>query len=337
MKKFQIISVLAVMSLLLVSCGNGNGTGMYDGAGDMAGRAVEGINRAGRNVAGGAEDAAQSAGNDVRNGINNISETARNAGESVKESAERMGEGVREGYNNAKDEVMKNLDGNNSDGNNGGENNDDGNLNSRNYSDGNRDNGNVNDDYYIEGYNIDQYHRDGADGNDGVGNRNWGFDDMNVMAEDGNGSLETLYTSSTKIYDTSEDRIHNINLAIEKIAEIRLTPGEEYSFNDFVGERAEHTGFREARALEGKEKTYEHGGGVCQISTTLFQAARGAGLDITERHGHQKKIDYAELGDDATVDYGVFDLKFKNTTDRDIIVKVSCDGEYVHSSIEKVK
>jgi len=162
----------------------------------------------------------------------------------------------------------------------------------------------------------------------------WEFDDMVVRAETGD---NTIGGASTRLLDKEEGRVVNINLAVEKINGIVLQPGEEFSFNDKVGERSEARGFKEATALFGTEKVREVGGGVCQVSTTIYQAVKNAGLEIEERHQHKKKIPYAEEGQDATVDFAAdFDLRFKNNLDRPIKMHVSTDGEYVHVTIDKL-
>ena len=160
------------------------------------------------------------------------------------------------------------------------------------------------------------------------------FDDMVVRAETGDG---TIGGASTRLLDKEEGRVVNINLAVEKINGMVFRPGESFSFNDTVGARTEARGFKEATALFGREKVREVGGGVCQVSTTIYQAVKNAGLELEERHQHKKKIPYAELGQDATVDFDSgFDLAFKNNTDSTIKMHVSSDGEYVHVTIDKL-
>lgn len=148
-------------------------------------------------------------------------------------------------------------------------------------------------------------------------------------------SFEMISGFSTKLYDTEPARVDNIKLAVSKINETLLQPGETFSFNNIVGERSVETGFKEARALWMKEAVREVGGGVCQLSTTIYQAAKQAGLPIVERHPHQKPVNYVKEGMDACVDYGVFDLSFQNDSDRVLKVKASCDGVYVYVTIER--
>jgi len=136
----------------------------------------------------------------------------------------------------------------------------------------------------------------------------------------GDGSLGE---ATTKILDKTPSRVHNIELAMDKVDGHTLAPGEEFSFNGVVGERSEGAGYEEAIALINTDKVMETGGGVCQLSTTIYQAAKDAGMKITERHRHKKKIAYAAAGEDATVDYATkTDLKFVNDTEDP--VKISC-------------
>ena len=138
----------------------------------------------------------------------------------------------------------------------------------------------------------------------------------------------------TKILDQTANRVKNIDLTVGKLDGVYLQPGEEFSFNGVVGERKQESGFKLARALWGKKKVEEVGGGVCQVSSTIYQAAVEAGFEITERHQHQKAVDYIEEGKDATVDYGVFDLKFKNTRDKPARLGISRDKENQYLNVQ---
>lgn len=126
----------------------------------------------------------------------------------------------------------------------------------------------------------------------------------------------------TALNEAGNPRITNLKLAIKSINGKILKPGEEFSFNKTVGQRTETKGYKEAKIYKNKEEVEEVGGGICQLSSTLFCAAREAKLKITERHEHQLPVDYAKKGDDATVYYGSLDLKFVNTCK--VPVKISC-------------
>jgi len=132
--------------------------------------------------------------------------------------------------------------------------------------------------------------------------------------------------STTPLLDKSESRLNNIYLASKKIDRKVINPGEEFSFNAVVGKRTEAKGYEEAPIIikteDGPKKDYDIGGGICQISTTMYNAVEEAGLKITERHIHSKDIGYVERGKDATVSYGTMDFKFVNTRKNPIVIRI---------------
>jgi vancomycin resistance protein YoaR len=91
-----------------------------------------------------------------------------------------------------------------------------------------------------------------------------------------------------------------------------LEPGGVFSFNRVVGARLSRRGYRPAPALAGGISLWTEGGGVCQVATTLYNAALRAGLPILERHPHSRVVDYVEPGLDAAVSYAGLDLRFAN-------------------------
>ena len=93
---------------------------------------------------------------------------------------------------------------------------------------------------------------------------------------------------------------------------ITLKPGESFSFNKKTGDRTEKKGWAMAPAIYGKDHRPEPGGGICQVSTTMYNALLRAGVEITYHRPHTIPSDYVDLGWDATVDYGHIDFKFKN-------------------------
>lgn len=144
-------------------------------------------------------------------------------------------------------------------------------------------------------------------------------------------------TYSTKLTDKTEGRVHNIKLAISKLDGTKVGPGETFSFNETIGPREENDGYKEAIIFDGHgNKTQGFGGGVCQVTSTLYNAARGAGLEIEERHQHSREVPYVNEGDDATVSYyDNEDLKFKNTKEYTITIKAEATEDKVTVSIEK--
>jgi vancomycin resistance protein YoaR len=122
------------------------------------------------------------------------------------------------------------------------------------------------------------------------------------------GAYETFYGGVA-------NRIHNVQLVAHLIDNHFIAPGQEFSFNGTTGERSEDKGFLEAPVIINGELKTGLGGGVCQVSTTTFNAAYEAGLSITDRTNHALYISHYPLGRDATVNYPDTDLKFVNDTD----------------------
>ena len=135
------------------------------------------------------------------------------------------------------------------------------------------------------------------------------------------------FTAETKISSTStEERTANIRLAMELISGTVLHPGDVFSFNDTVGERTASRGFQTAIEYQNGEEVLGIGGGVCQASTTVYQAALQAGLEIVDRSPHGMQVGYSDYGMDATVYWSSgrkIDLKFRNNTDGDVYIKTS--------------
>ena len=144
----------------------------------------------------------------------------------------------------------------------------------------------------------------------------------------------TVGEAFTKIIDSGINRVNNINVACKSINSMSLAPGEEFSFNKTVGERNKKRGYKDAPIIFHGEKSYGVGGGVCQVSSTLYMAAINAGLEITERHTHSESVAYAP-GTDATVVYGEKDMRFKNNTDETIYIYTWVQDEKVYAKIIK--
>jgi len=125
-------------------------------------------------------------------------------------------------------------------------------------------------------------------------------------------------------------RIHNIQLASSKLNGLLIAPGEIFSFNKALGEVSKTTGYQEAYIIKEGRTVLGDGGGVCQVSTTLFRAALNAGLPITERQAHAYRVSYYEqnsaVGLDATVFEPTADLKFKNDTSAHILIQTGVDS-----------
>jgi vancomycin resistance protein YoaR len=115
-------------------------------------------------------------------------------------------------------------------------------------------------------------------------------------------------------YGGDANRIHNVQLVAHLVDRKLIAPGATFSFNDTTGERTADKGFREAPVIINGELQTGLGGGVCQVSTTVFNAAYEAGLPILARTNHALYIDHYPQGRDATVNYPDIDLRFVNDT-----------------------
>lgn len=128
------------------------------------------------------------------------------------------------------------------------------------------------------------------------------------------GEFSTSYSKSTL------DRKHNIKVALSKINATRIESGEQFSFNKVVGKRTKENGFRMAKIINAGEFVDGYGGGVCQVSTTLYNAVLLAGLKIDKANKHSEKIGYVMTGFDAMVNWGTSDFVFTNNTSGDIYI-----------------
>lgn len=133
--------------------------------------------------------------------------------------------------------------------------------------------------------------------------------------------IETeLYSFSTPIKSDDKNRLTNIKITCSRINETLVKSGKEFSFCEVVGQPSSDDGYKPADAFGKDNKIIQAiGGGNCQVSTTVYNAALGVkGLKITERHEHDRDVAYIADGKDATVAYDYLDLKFKNTNQFDI-------------------
>ncbi len=133
---------------------------------------------------------------------------------------------------------------------------------------------------------------------------------------------DLLSTYSTKYSTSDTDRTTNLKLAAEKINGTVLMPGETFSYNQVVGERTIAAGYKEASMYVDGEVVDGLGGGICQISSTLYNAVLYANLEIVSRSNHQFVPSYVSASRDATVVYGSIDFKFTNS--RDYPIKLVC-------------
>ena len=127
------------------------------------------------------------------------------------------------------------------------------------------------------------------------------------------------------------ERIHNVILATNKFNGVLVPPGEDISFGEIIGDISASTGFKSAYVIKNGKTVLGDGGGVCQVSTTLFRAALNTGLPIVERHPHSYRVGYyendAEPGFDATIYTPTVDLRIKNDTKSHILVQTTIDEQ----------
>lgn len=139
-------------------------------------------------------------------------------------------------------------------------------------------------------------------------------------------------------YDASDkDRTTNLVLACKKLDGKVIMPGETFSYNSSLGPRSTATGYKNAKVYENGEVVDGIGGGICQISSTLYNAALMADMEIVERRNHQFVTSYVGAGRDATVVYGLTDFKFKNTRKYPIKLKASSVSGIATISIFGIK
>lgn len=133
-------------------------------------------------------------------------------------------------------------------------------------------------------------------------------------------------------------RIHNVALTAQKINYSIVPPGKEFSFNKALGEVSALTGYKPAYVIKDGQTVLGDGGGVCQVSTTLFRSLLDAGLNITLRLPHSYRVSYYELdnnpGFDATVYDGNVDLRFINDTDNYVLIYTEADSQNLYMKVE---
>lgn len=137
---------------------------------------------------------------------------------------------------------------------------------------------------------------------------------------------------STRYDESAQNRANNIKLSSEKINGTILMPGETFSYNKVVGERTIKAGYKEAAVYMGGKVVDGIGGGICQVSSTLYNAVLLSNLEIVSRRNHYFITSYVSASRDATVSYGSIDFKFKNT--RTYPIKIECTAKNGISQVQ---
>ena len=156
--------------------------------------------------------------------------------------------------------------------------------------------------------------------------------------------LENTYTEeliaefSTKLPNDTQARDSNIKLACNILNGTVVNRGTTFSFWDNLGATTKERGYKKAKTFTSDGKTIQsYGGGVCQVSTTIYNAVLEVdGLKVTERHEHSKDVPYIKDGKDAAVAYSSADLKFKNTLDYDIRIDAKVEDRQVKISLVRI-
>ncbi len=152
------------------------------------------------------------------------------------------------------------------------------------------------------------------------------------------GIKERIGLGTSEYAHSIPNRIWNVSHSTNKISLNIIPPGTEFSFNKTLGDVSSRTGFRSAYVIKNGQTELGDGGGVCQVSTTLFRAVLNAGLDITRRLPHSYRVSYYELdnkpGIDATVYSGETDFRFINDTDHHILVYGEANSDNLTMKIE---
>lgn len=142
------------------------------------------------------------------------------------------------------------------------------------------------------------------------------------------GTLRSAYF--TNYASSSANRKSNLALAASKLDGHLLHPGEVFSYNDRVGPRSESKGWKTAHQFQDGQIVDGVGGGVCQSSSTLYNAVLMGGLKIVERHNHSLPVAYLSPARDASVSYGHLDFKFANNTNGPLYLTAAADGKNFH-------
>lgn len=143
---------------------------------------------------------------------------------------------------------------------------------------------------------------------------------------------------TSTLYDNEENRVYNISKACEILNGVIITNGSEFSFNNTIGPMGEENGYKLAKGFDDKGKLIDiPGGGMCQVSSTLYNVALMANLEIKERHPHSRRVYYVPVDKDATVYYPSLDLKFINNTGYDLKLSAQNDNYSVTIKMYKIE
>lgn len=144
---------------------------------------------------------------------------------------------------------------------------------------------------------------------------------------------DCLLTRRFSLRELNPAQRANIDIAARRLDGRVIKSGETFSFNKVLGPRSDARGYRAAASYLGKKSPSTVGGGICLLSSGIYQAALAAGLEIVERNPHLRTVASVEPGLDATVWWGQCDLKFKNNTACPLELKVECKNQNLYVSL----
>ncbi|EPY07934.1 VanW family protein [Paenibacillus alvei TS-15] len=132
---------------------------------------------------------------------------------------------------------------------------------------------------------------------------------------------------STSFVQASDGRTHNVNAAAQTIHDMVLKPGEIFDYDKVIAETEKKYGFKEAPVIFNGKLVPGIGGGICQVSSTLYNAVLRTGLEIVERRNHSLPVSYLPIGLDATFSQGYINFRFKNTTGKHLIIRTAAEDD----------
>jgi len=135
-----------------------------------------------------------------------------------------------------------------------------------------------------------------------------------------------LIASSTSTTTSNSNRNHNISITCEKLNGLVLQDGETFSFNGYIGQRTEASGYKVAGVIENGQSAEDYGGGICQVSSMIYQSVIKSNLEVVERHVHMWPSSYAAAGTDAAVDWPNQDFQFTNNSGYPIAISAYWDS-----------
>lgn len=170
-----------------------------------------------------------------------------------------------------------------------------------------------------------------------IGNNNSEAAENSVVTEPAKQEVQ-IATFTTKIYNKESERQNNISITCSQLNDVVIKNGSTFSFCNTLGPATSAKGYQEADIFDKDgHKKKGLGGGNCQVSTTLYNAALSVpNLVITEKHEHSNKVPYIKSGKDAAVAYGSYDLKLKNNTGFDIKIKATATENNVTIALNKI-